>query len=94
MKSDIQAAAEKLASDPGLTDYDFWRTLKNLDYEIFQRTSSKPADPLRHAALAAHSQTRALQAHRTRGLRAGGLAETGSRGATGVDWMIAVLVIA
>ena len=31
MKIDIHAAAEKLASDPGLTDYDFWRTLKNLD---------------------------------------------------------------
>jgi hypothetical protein len=46
MKNDIQAAAEKLASDPGLTDYDFWRTLKNLEYEIFQRASSKQPIPI------------------------------------------------
>ena len=46
MKNDIQAAAEKLASDPGLTDYDFWRTLKNLEYEIFQRVNSKQPIPI------------------------------------------------
>jgi hypothetical protein len=46
MKNDIQAAAEKLASDPGLTDYDFWRTLKNLEYEIFQRVNSKQPVPI------------------------------------------------
>ena len=46
MKIDIHAAVEKLASDPGLTDYDFWRMLKNLDYEIFQLTSSKRPIPI------------------------------------------------
>ena len=43
---DIHAAAEKLASDPGFTDYDFWRTLKNLDYEIFQRAASNQPIPI------------------------------------------------
>jgi hypothetical protein len=46
MTMDIHAAAEKLASDTGFTDYDFWRTLKNLDYEIFQRTSSRQPIPI------------------------------------------------
>lgn len=50
MKIDIHATAEELASDPRLTDYDFWRMLKNLDYEIFQRSSGSrpiPFDMLR-----------------------------------------------
>ena len=46
MKNEIHAAADKLASDPGLTDYDFWRTLKNLEYEIFQRASNKQPIPI------------------------------------------------
>ena len=46
MKIDIHATAEKLASDPGLTDYDFWRTLKNLEYAIFERESSKQPIPI------------------------------------------------
>jgi len=46
MRNDIQAAAEKLAADPGLTDYDFWRTLKNLEYEIFHRVSSRQPIPI------------------------------------------------
>ena len=46
MRNDIQAAAEKLAADPGLTDYDFWRTLKNLEYAIFERASSKQPIPI------------------------------------------------
>ena len=43
---DIHAAAEKLASDPDLTDYDFWRTLKNLDYEIFRRAAASQPIPI------------------------------------------------
>ena len=35
MKLDIAAEADRLADDPRITDYDFWRTLKNLDNEIF-----------------------------------------------------------
>jgi hypothetical protein len=63
MKSDIQAAAEKLASDPGLTDYDFWRMLKNLEYEIFQRTSSKqpiPIDMLRWRRILRRARSRRI----------------------------------
>jgi hypothetical protein len=46
MKMDIHTAAERLASDPGVTDYDFWRTLKNLDYEIFQRVTGNQPIPI------------------------------------------------
>jgi hypothetical protein len=31
MRIDIEKASDKLADDPRLTDYDFWRTLKNLN---------------------------------------------------------------
>ena len=61
MKFDIHAAAEKLASDPGLTDYDFWRTLKNLEYEIFQRVSSSqpiPIDMLRWRRILRRARSR------------------------------------
>jgi hypothetical protein len=34
MTTDIHAAAEKLAADSRLTDYDLWRTLQNIDGEI------------------------------------------------------------
>jgi hypothetical protein len=63
MKNDIQAAAEKLASDPGLTDYDFWRTLKNLEYEIFQRVNSKqpiPIDMLRWRRILGRARRRRI----------------------------------
>ncbi|OQM77648.1 hypothetical protein [Manganibacter manganicus] len=36
MKIDIDAEADRLAADPQITDYDFWRSLKNLNNEIFQ----------------------------------------------------------
>ena len=36
MKQDIGAEAHRLAEDPRISDYDFWRTLKNLDNEIFR----------------------------------------------------------
>ena len=61
MKIDIYAAAEKLASDPELTDYDFWRTLKNLEYEIFQRVSSSqpiPIDMLRWRRILRRARSR------------------------------------
>jgi hypothetical protein len=61
MKSDIQAAAEKLASDPGLTDYDFWRMLKNLDYEVFQRAAGNqpiPIDMLRWRRILKRARSR------------------------------------
>ncbi|MCF6102342.1 MULTISPECIES: hypothetical protein [Mesorhizobium] len=35
MKTDIKVEADRLAADPRISDYDFWRSLKNLNYEIF-----------------------------------------------------------
>lgn len=45
MTIDIKAAAEKLAADPRITDYDFWRSLKNLNNEIFHIASNKQPIP-------------------------------------------------
>jgi hypothetical protein len=45
MKIDINAMSEKLARDPGISDYDFWRTLKNLNNEIFQAANSNQPIP-------------------------------------------------
>ena len=50
MKNDIQVTADALAADARLTDYDFWRMLKDLEYEIFERTNASqpiPFDMLR-----------------------------------------------
>jgi len=50
MNNDILANAEKLAADSRLTDYDFWRMLKNLDYALFQCANASqpiPFDMLR-----------------------------------------------
>lgn len=44
--TDIQAEAERLASDPRLTDYDFWRTLKNVDNEIYRIASKGQPIPI------------------------------------------------
>jgi len=44
--TDIQAEAERLASDPRLTDYDFWRTLKNVDNEIYRIASRRQPIPI------------------------------------------------
>jgi hypothetical protein len=41
MKLDIWAEADRLAEDGRITDYDFWRMLKNLDNEIFRAASAK-----------------------------------------------------
>lgn len=39
MKRDIRAEADRLAEDCRLSDYDFWRTLKNVENEIFRLSS-------------------------------------------------------
>jgi hypothetical protein len=44
--TDIQAEAERLASDSRLTDYDFWRTLKNVDNEIYRIASIRQPIPI------------------------------------------------
>lgn len=46
MRTDIDAAARKLACDPRITDYDFWRSLKNLNNEIFAFASNNEPIPL------------------------------------------------
>ena len=46
MKQDIGAAASRLAENPRITDYDFWRTLKNLENEIFRIASVKQPIPI------------------------------------------------
>lgn len=54
MKIDIEALSEKLAADPRISDYDFWRSLKNLNNEIFQIANSNepiPFDMLRWRAV-------------------------------------------
>ncbi|KQZ14000.1 MULTISPECIES: hypothetical protein [unclassified Mesorhizobium] len=46
MKIDIEAASAKLAADPRISDYDFWRSLKNLNNEIFQIANSNEPIPM------------------------------------------------
>lgn len=61
MKTDIEATAEKLAADPRISDYDFWRSLKNLNYEIFKAASRNepiPFDMIRWRAILRHARTR------------------------------------
>ncbi len=45
MKNDIEDEAAKLAADPTISDYDFWRSLKNLNNEIFHMASSSEPIP-------------------------------------------------
>jgi len=61
MKTDIKAAAEKLAADPRITDYDFWRSLKNLNNEIFQIANNNepiPFDMIRWRAILRQARSR------------------------------------
>ena len=46
MKQDIGTAATRLAENPRISDYDFWRTLKNLDNEIYRISSVKQPIPI------------------------------------------------
>ncbi len=46
MSIDIDYTSERLANDPRLSDYDFWRSLKNLENEIFQLSSRKEPVPI------------------------------------------------
>jgi hypothetical protein len=45
MKTDIKVEAARLAADPTITDYDFWRSLKNLNNEIFHIANSNEPIP-------------------------------------------------
>ncbi len=46
MKIDIKATSDRLAADQRITDYDFWRSLKNVDNEIFQIANSNEPIPM------------------------------------------------
>ena len=46
MTIDTATTSEKLARDPRVSDYDFWRSLKNIDNEIFQIASAKGPIPI------------------------------------------------
>lgn len=47
MKIDVARMADRLARDPRITDYDFWRAMKNLDNEIFDIANSNEPIPIR-----------------------------------------------
>lgn len=46
MKIDMNEMSEKLARDPSISDYDFWRTLKNLNNEIFHIANNNDPIPM------------------------------------------------
>lgn len=39
--------ADRLARDPRITDYDFWRAMKNLDNEIFEIANMNDPIPIK-----------------------------------------------
>lgn len=45
MTTDIKAEAARLAADPDISDYDFWRSLKNLNNEISDIANSNEPIP-------------------------------------------------
>ncbi|MBN9250461.1 MAG: hypothetical protein J0I86_07760 [Mesorhizobium sp.] len=50
----VKLEAERLAADPRLSDYDFWRSLKNLENRIFEITANRdpiPFDMVRWRAI-------------------------------------------
>ena len=54
MKTDIKVEVDRLAADPRITDYDFWRSLKNVNNEIFHIANSNepiPFDMIRWRAI-------------------------------------------
>lgn len=61
MTTDIDATSERLAADPRITDYDFWRSLKNVNNEIFHIANSNepiPFDMIRWRAILKQACTR------------------------------------
>lgn len=46
MKIDIETAADRLAHDPEISDYDFWRSLKNLNNKLFEIANSNEPIPM------------------------------------------------
>ena len=61
MKQDIGAVAHRLAEDHRLSDYDFWRALKNLDNEIYRKAGEHqpiPIDMIRWRAIIKQARSR------------------------------------
>ena len=61
MRIDIEATSDRLAADYRITDYDFWRSLKNVDNEIFQIANSNepiPMDMIRWRAILKQARTK------------------------------------
>lgn len=46
MRQDIGSVAHRLAEDERISDYDFWRALKNLDNEIYRMSGDHLPIPL------------------------------------------------
>lgn len=46
MTIDIETAADRLAHDPAISDYDFWRSLKNLNNRLFEIANSNEPIPM------------------------------------------------
>jgi hypothetical protein len=65
MKIDIKVIAEKLAADPRITDYDFWRSLKNLNNEIFHIANNN--EPIPFAMVRWRAILRQARARRGKG---------------------------
>jgi hypothetical protein len=62
--SSVRIEAERLAADPRLTDYDFWRSLKNLDNQIFEFAGNRqpiPFEMVRWRAIL--KQARSMRGH-------------------------------
>lgn len=54
MNKDIRTIAERLARDPKLSEYDFWRSIKNIDNALFQIANNNrpiPIDMIRWRAI-------------------------------------------
>ena len=45
MMNDIEICAQILAGDPSLTDYECWRTLKNVNYDLHDLSAANKPMP-------------------------------------------------
>ena len=58
---DIEATSDRLAADDRISDYEFWRSLKNLNNEIFHIANNNepiPFDMIRWRAILRQARSR------------------------------------